>query len=261
MQDARALLDSLMGPSRDKSFEEQQKNDGWKERNVCKRYLIGFCPNNCNDNMFHNTRRDTGMCTKVHSDRLKQDFEGHPDRTRYEPEYEKDFLIYLESQISEADAWIAREKGNCAGPGKVTKLTEGQKQTIGRMQREADDAMKEAEELAENGDVSASQRLVALSEKLLEDIQSRKDKSSYISTGEEVCEICGVRGNRDEVAHYQAHLNGNLHRAMTQIREKAQQLREKLRSGGDRERGRDHDRDRDRRRASRSRSRNRKRAR
>merc|ERR1712187_1049742 len=107
--------DSLMGPSRDKDVEENKKGDGWKEKNVCKRYLVGFCPNNSQDNWFHNTRRDTGMCYKVHSDRLRSDFEAHPDKGKYQQDYEKDFLSYLESLVHEADAWIAREKGNAAG--------------------------------------------------------------------------------------------------------------------------------------------------
>lgn len=229
--DARQLLDSLMGPSRDKSAEEQQKGDGWKERNVCKRYLVGFCPNNAQDNWFHNTRRDVGTCSKVHSDRLKDDFEKHPDRERYQYDYEKDFLDFLEGLVREADAWIAREKGNCAAPGTRTKMTPTLKTKMVEMQEKSEKLMQQAEDLAEKGDVNLSKQAVETSRIIKEEIKELKEKHTYMSEGEQVCTICGVRCNPDEKADYQAHLDGRLHDGYTQIRAKVQELRERVRNG------------------------------
>merc|ERR1719160_2316151 len=98
--DAKALLDSLMGPSRDKP-KDQQRTDEWKKSDVCKRYLVGFCPNSAQHNWFHNTRRDVGVCNKIHSDRLKADFGGHKDRKKYQLEYQQDFLRFLEGVNAE----------------------------------------------------------------------------------------------------------------------------------------------------------------
>jgi len=283
MEDARALLDSLMGPSRDKSTEENAKGDGWKDKNVCKRYLVGFCPNSVQDNWFHNTRRDIGVCTKIHSDRLKTDFEEHKDRAKYEPEFQKDFLLFLEGLVREADAWIARERGNCAPAGKRTRMPESVKNRLVEMQEQSESLMKKAEDLAEKGDFNASKEAVTKSGALKEEIKELKEKHTFMSGGEQVCDICGVRCNPDEQADYQAHLDGKLHESYTIIRKEVKELREKVRNstgpplkdvkdnvkmwGGeekrerrDRDRGKEADGDRDRRRErdrSRDRSRDR----
>lgn len=269
MEDARALLDSLMGPSRDKSAEEQQSRDGWKEKNVCKRYLVGFCPNMAQDNWFHNTRRDIGVCSKIHSDRLKKDFEEHKDRAKYERKFQEDFLMFLEGLVREADAWIARERGNCAPPGKRTRVPENIKVKLAEMQEQSENLLKKAEELAEKSDINASREAVTKSETLKEDIKELKEKHTFMSGGEQVCDICGVRCNPDEQADYQAHLDGKLHESYTIIRKAVKDMREKVRSssgpplkdvkddvkmwGGDekkqrRDRSREADGDRDRRR-------------
>eukprot|EP00929_Paragymnodinium_shiwhaense_P093649 TRINITY_DN5385_c0_g3_i1.p1 TRINITY_DN5385_c0_g3~~TRINITY_DN5385_c0_g3_i1.p1 ORF type:complete len:290 (+),score=68.60 TRINITY_DN5385_c0_g3_i1:130-999(+) len=262
MMDARALLDSLMGPARDKSGKDRKSKDGWKEPNVCKRFLVGFCPNSATDNWFHNTRRDTGLCNKVHSDLLKAQFEEHTDRDKYQVQYEQEFLNYLEATIAECDAWIARERSNCAPPGKVMRLPEGQKMRLGRLHKEAEEMLKKAEDLAEKGDLAGSKAASEKSMKAKEEMKQVKEEHTFTSEGETVCEVCGVRGSKDDSSYSEvlmnAHLNGNLHSAMLKIRAKAKELREKLRNAP-RSDHRDRDRDRDRgdrgRRRERSRSR------
>lgn len=221
------MLDSLMGPSRNQSCKEY-KTDGWKDRNVCKRYLVGFCPNNVHDNWFKNTRRDVGTCTKVHSDRLRQDFEAHPERARYELEYEREFLQFLENLIREADAWIAREKRNCK-PAGVSEMKMPQRvwEQMESMKEQSESLMKKAEELADDNQIAASHEAVHQSDKLREEIGRMKERHTVVTTGEEVCEICGVRCQPGEVADYQAHLDGKLHEGYLRVREEARKLREK----------------------------------
>jgi len=57
MDDARKLLDSLMGQTRNVDLKEAKKKKGqnFKEENVCKFYLVGFCPQN--EQLFKNTKR------------------------------------------------------------------------------------------------------------------------------------------------------------------------------------------------------------
>lgn len=225
MEDARRMLDSLMGPARDAAAKDQ-KDDGWKEKNVCKRYIVGFCPNDAKDNWFHNTRRDIGVCNKIHSDRLKQDFEVHADRERYEPDYQKEFLSFLEGLVREADAWIARERGNCQPPGKRTKIPEKTRDRMVEMQDQSEALLKKAEELAENGDMLGSKQAVATSTNLKEEIKEIKEKHTFMSVGESVCDVCGVRCNPDEQADYQAHLDGKLHESYSKIRKAVKEFRE-----------------------------------
>lgn len=234
MDDARKLLDSLMGPSRDKDLKEQKRSDGWKERNVCKRFLVGFCPNDSQDNWFKNTRRDIGSCSKIHSEALKQQFEQHPDKEKYRADYEKDFLDYLEGLIHEADQWISRERKNCKAGGIETRIPPNLKQTIDRMKEQAEEKMKRAEDLAESGDVAGSKRLVEESSRLKQDIEEIKASHTVEVAAEEVCDVCGVRCQPGEVADFQAHLDGKLHEGYTRIREKAKELREKQRMAPER---------------------------
>lgn len=229
--DAKALLDSLMGPERDKA-KKDQKTDAWKERDVCKRFLVGFCPNDQHDNWFHNTKRDIGICCKLHSERLRQDFESHPDRKKYEAGYQQDFLRFLEGLNAEADACVAREKGKCAAPGKMAKLTEDQKETVANLQKQADEKMKEAEDLADKGQIVASKLAVERSKHLQAEVKNIKETNSFIARGDTVCTVCGVRYNLDDIAFANdvAHLNSNLHKAYEKTRQKAKELREKLRN-------------------------------
>lgn len=230
-EEARALLDSLMGPSRDKSREENLKADGWKEKNVCKRYLVGFCPNSAQDNWFHNTRRkDINVCTKIHSDRLRDDFLKHEDREKYEPEYEKDFLDFLEGLVREADAWIARENANCAAPGRKTKMPSHVKEKLAKLKMQSDLLFKRAEEAADANDLAGSKSAVDLAGIVNKEIEELKQSHTVETQGEQVCDICGVRCNPDEKADFEAHLAGRLHEGYTQIRAKVKELREKVRN-------------------------------
>merc|ERR1712217_586938 len=110
-------------------------------------------------------------------------------------------------------AWIAREKGNAAGPGKMTKMSDSQKQTLVNCQEQADEAMKNAEDLAEKGDVAASKLAVDKANQLREEAKEIREKATFISQGGEVCPICGVRGSKYDASCSHAPINGNLHAA------------------------------------------------
>jgi len=230
--------------------------------------------------MFHNTKRNIDLCFKIHSERLKQDFLNHADRSRYEPEFDREHLQYLDRLNSEADHWITREKTRIVDPGtdKVCKLTEGQKLGVARLKQESADHLSNAETLAEAGDFNGSKMAQEKSKKLLDDVAAMREKQTFVPKGDEVCEVCGVRFNLDEDPERAAHHNSNLHKAYVKIREAAAQFRSKVkdplsirgsdegvtkltqsdrekrdRSGSRSRRGRDRSRDRDKRARSRSR--------
>lgn len=240
--DAKALLDSLMGPSRDKA-KKDQRSDEWKEKNICKRYLVGFCPNRPEDNWFHNTKRDVGLCNKIHSDALKENFVSHPERGKYEEEYTLEFLRFLESMTAEADAWISREQSNVTAPIKKPVLSEEQKAVVAKMQEDAEAALKLAEGCADKGDFNGSKQQVERNKQLQKEMEEFRDANSFVPKGDTVCDVCGVRFNLDDlkVLSYEGHLNSNLHTAYKRIREKAKELREEMRNrpSGERVRNRD----------------------
>eukprot|EP01079_Euglenida_sp_SAG-EU17-18_P007903 gene7903-7322_t len=69
--DFKSMLDDLMGPSRDVMPSETKAKDkpGFAEPDVCKCYLVQFCPNE----LFSNTKSDLGDCTKKHYTRTKME--------------------------------------------------------------------------------------------------------------------------------------------------------------------------------------------
>eukprot|EP00929_Paragymnodinium_shiwhaense_P099967 TRINITY_DN6190_c0_g1_i2.p1 TRINITY_DN6190_c0_g1~~TRINITY_DN6190_c0_g1_i2.p1 ORF type:complete len:172 (-),score=24.29 TRINITY_DN6190_c0_g1_i2:545-1060(-) len=75
MNKAKAMLDALMGPSRDVSAKEKSQED-WKDRTVCKKFLIGFCPY---DKSCLGGRRSIDPCPKIHNEHLRKAFEEHGD--------------------------------------------------------------------------------------------------------------------------------------------------------------------------------------
>jgi len=227
MDEARKLLDSLMGPSRNKSHEEQQRADAWKDVNVCKRFLVGFCPNQGEDNWFKNTRRDPGTCCKIHSELLRAQYENHPDKSRYAVEYEREFLHFLEGLIFEADSWIGREKVNCKPAGKVMRMPPHVEQSLASMQEESEALMRKAEDLAEESKLEPSKEAFVRAQDLRKEIDDIKEKYTFMSRGEEVCEVCGIRCNPDDQEHYRAHFEGKLHAGYLRIREKVKHLRTK----------------------------------
>merc|ERR1711862_912348 len=95
MNKAKALLDSLMGPSRDVA-KKDKKNDEFLEKKVCKQYLIGCCPHAVLGPKLEAIRQNPADfcvcegvifdrpsclnpdgCSKLHSQGLKEQFKQH----------------------------------------------------------------------------------------------------------------------------------------------------------------------------------------
>lgn len=97
----RELLDSLMGINRNHDREEEELND-FRDEKVCKFYLLGMCPHE----MFVNTKMDCGPCPKIHSDKLREDFnQKHSEEEgirMYDQMIEREFT----SRIAEIDRII-----------------------------------------------------------------------------------------------------------------------------------------------------------
>jgi len=231
--DAKALLDSLMGTSRDKP-KDQKRDDDWKEDNVCKYFLVGFCPAAENDNWFHNAKLgNVQVCKKVHSERLKQDFDKHPEHSKFERKYEVQFLTYLEGLIAGADARVSREKANITNSSKekkVVKVPTELQNNYDKMLAELRHQTSDAAMLDRHGQSNASKALAERADKLKEEIKALEEQYTFTSAGDTVCEVCGVRCSLDSEKLYEGHVNSNLHSAYARIREKAKDLKEKIKN-------------------------------
>lgn len=264
MDDARKLLDSLMGSHRnaDKKEVQARKGNNFRDDNVCKFYLVGFCPQH--EELFVSTKRDIGMCDKVHSDAMKEELEAHADRERYKAEYEKSLLRYLEELVRLADDWVARERRNIAnanqqieevGPNEIAKAE------IKRLNAQAATLLKEAEDCAESGNVEESKAKLDLADEVKQKAGEWENKAKALRT-EDVCEVCGSRMESGDAQRARfRHLEGKIHLGYKRIREFLGELKERVekrrkdpdskdrrRSRSPRGEDRDRTRDRDRRR-------------
>ena len=70
MDEQRALLDMLMGKNRDKLPTDSDRGMHYSDPQVCKHYLVAFCPHD----LFRNTKSDLGPCTLIHDDILKSEY-------------------------------------------------------------------------------------------------------------------------------------------------------------------------------------------
>jgi len=81
MDEARKMLDSLMGHSRDQSLSAAKQNKGknFTQDNVCKYFLLGFCPLNELAASKMLGKRNISECHKTHSEAMKAEYESHPE--------------------------------------------------------------------------------------------------------------------------------------------------------------------------------------
>jgi len=230
MDDARKLLDSLMGQTRDVDLKEAKKTKGqnFKEEDVCKFHLLGFCP--IDQQLFRNTKRHLGDCPKVHSNALKEEYEEHPKKEEYQARYLKDVIRYLESVVRTADEAVVRVKRNIdaankdleeKGPNDVAK------QEIEKIRQQCNNLLKEAEELAEEGNITGSKE----KQELFQETKAKADEweqKCKVPIKEEVCEICGLRPEDGDGMRKFAHTEGKIHIGFMVCREWLTKFREQV---------------------------------
>merc|ERR1719277_1175746 len=125
MNKNKALLDSLMGPSRNKSASERSGQD-FLERNVCKYYLIGCCPHAILGGKVERWEK----CTKIHSQAMIEEFTNHAAHDKYQKEYEASVVRLLSDFASEADARASREQEKKRAPEIIVRIPDHLKRKI-----------------------------------------------------------------------------------------------------------------------------------
>jgi len=223
-------MDSLMGQSRNTDLKEAKKKKGqnFKEPNVCKAYLLGFCLQH--EDFFRNTKKShlqIGDCDLIHSDALREEFLAHPQTVEYEAVYTKDVLRYLENMVRRAEEVGKRQEREMGGNQQEGKeLSDTAKRQIDLMREECNNMLKEAEELAEKGDVEGSKAktLVYEEQKKLAAEYEEKAKFPYKV---EICEVCGTRNEVGDGVTSFTHVDGRIHRGFVKIREWIKKLRER----------------------------------
>lgn len=232
----RALLDSLMGAHRNHDGEEPIDKKHWRDDDVCKFYLCGFCPHD----LFVNTKSDLGPCDKkVHSDQLRRDFEGQ--KSSRKEKYERRFLTFLQDIVYVLERKIQRGRQRISlekivDSDKEENLSSAQQERVEEIDTLMEDYTEKMEDLGNEGRVEEAQELLMKVEELTKEKTAITTSSSSmldmqrIQEGKKmtVCEVCGAfLVLNDAEIRVDAHLRGRTHQGFKMIRDKIDEIQEK----------------------------------
>lgn len=221
------MMDSLMGQFRDMPLKEAKKKKGtnYKESNVCKAYLLGFCVQH--EELFKNTKKakfQLASCDKIHSDALVREFEASPDKLYDERVYGRELLKYLQSLTRKVDEQIAKPR---PGPDDEEGGNSIVRTQLAELRENCSKLLAEAEELAEKGDIAGSRRVQLQHDETKERLADYEAKAKE-PIKENLCEICGLRDEDKEGSVLFTHTEGRIHLGFLKIRNWIEKLRNRL---------------------------------
>jgi len=253
MDAQRALLDSLMGLHRNQGPDEEnpQERISWKDSEVCKHFLVAFCPYL----QFDDTRADIGPCHRKHEEYFRMTY-NREAKERTKAKYERRLLKLLRDMIVQLDSKIARDKERLGVeeqekkaeaeapiapvlPQRAEKVfSSAQKERLDSIDEEIREKQLSMEHFGNEGRVEEAQELLAEVEFLRREkeiIHDKARKQAGWTTTEQsrflrVCEVCGaylgLNKNRQQ-QHTDNHWQGRLHAGYALVRETVVELEEK----------------------------------
>jgi len=224
MDDARALLNSLMGADRN-ARPEQRRIRKFTDDDICRNFLLGLCPHE----LFKNTKMDLGSCSKDHNELFKEEFEAHKNAARYRHRWRGSFRSQLKRHLEAVDRRIAMnqvrvEREKDCGP--VTSEEQLQQLTV--LKEDVSEKLKKAERAADNGKFEESRSIIKDTEATKRQIEDLTLKRYEKYRKENICEICGLIIDAEEAEAMKTgrgwHSNGRQHIGYSKIREKLREL-------------------------------------
>lgn len=219
MEDARELLNSLMGADRnlDPSLRKERK---YTDSDFCRNYMVGLCPNE----LFSNTKIDLGKCKKVHDDDMMKVFEEDSDAPPHRKRWRAELRAELMRLIEVVDRRIATNRMKISAASNSTReLTDDQKKLVESMKEEMTQLLKQADEMGDEGKFEESKTLMKESDVLKRKIEDLEAHRYEKYRKEEICQICGVIVDTEEAAAMETgrgwHENGKQHLGYKIIRD------------------------------------------
>eukprot|EP00931_Biecheleriopsis_adriatica_P010033 TRINITY_DN111127_c0_g1_i1.p1 TRINITY_DN111127_c0_g1~~TRINITY_DN111127_c0_g1_i1.p1 ORF type:complete len:399 (-),score=92.47 TRINITY_DN111127_c0_g1_i1:135-1262(-) len=240
MNQAKAMLDALMGPQRDVGRKgKKDPSDDWKDKSVCKNFLVGCCPKD-KDLLGGVQKLDLVACTKIHSELIRNRFLEHADGkkdSKLRQEYEEDMLVDLQDALKERDRFLQREKEKMKKDKRYSILPQEDKEKVDKLKEDSEINLRKAKELEEmafpqgqgggNNFYSIILELRATAKEMqeqAEDHQRAALRRVAQSFEPRTCDVCGTGYmNKEE---YEAHLSGRVHEGFQQVQEKWEELKQ-----------------------------------
>ncbi len=204
MDDQRALLDMLMGKTRNlpDSLKNTVKEISFHDREVCKHFMCGLCPYI----LFNATKSDLGRCPKSVCDNpdaieLRRKYAQIPQEQKDVDGYEYDLYMFLDDLVRQCDQRIQKNKKRAE---KDMQISEESLQKIAIIEGQIRTLTDECVTAAENGDIDQSQEISSRIDVLKKEIDSiANPKDQKVVT---VCEVSGnFMSTRDNDERMRAH--------------------------------------------------------
>lgn len=239
MSKAKAMLDALMGPSRDLSKKDKTGED-FKADNVCKAHLVGFCP----QEYLHQVVIDQAdittsrpkKCKMLHSVALVAELEKHAKADHYKVEYTKLLVQRLLDINTEVERRVASESRYCQTKTASGQMPPSMIQKKAAYEKEKQRLLKLAEGLAVP---TARVATAKEAQRCADEIDAIEVCVNLGYPGEKVCKACGVRMLVGSASKFEFlkrfnmiweddHLQTDCHQGFVTLHEKFVELKESL---------------------------------
>eukprot|EP01134_Creolimax_fragrantissima_P006032 CFRG6032T1 len=226
MDDAKRMLDELMGRNRNATEADAPKDIHFTDPEVCKFHLVDVCPHD----LFTNTKSDLGFCHSQHLDDLKVVYKNSSQYRKLH--YEEKYLRHLQSLIAKMDRKIKDSASRLEPAEGLSANNEVMIQDLEEKVKHAgmtiDELLETMERLGEEGKVDESQALMKQVEEERIEQDNFKLKIARIKTASTenenkmtVCDVCGAMLSTGELNTRQnSHMTGKSHMGYQLIRDK-----------------------------------------
>ncbi|EPX72042.1 U1 snRNP-associated protein Usp106 [Schizosaccharomyces octosporus yFS286] len=227
----RKIIEQLMGSNLSNFTSRGQVH--FTDRKVCRSFLCGICPHD----IFTNTKMDLGPCPKIHSDKLKSDYE----RASYSHSYgyEWDYLDDLERHVDECNRRIDIAEARKEKTKEEIERTDELMREIAHTGHSIEVLIEEMKALSQKGHLNQSMkhytelsRLRSRKEELHQEVISMNEVPSQAGTTHQklqVCDVCSAYLSRlDNDRRLADHFSGKMHLGYAMLRNLAKDLREQL---------------------------------
>ena len=218
-----------MGADRDLPLKERLANKkNFDSSDVCKFFLIGFCPHD----LFANTKNDLKECRKRHDVQFKEQFNKSPDKEMYQIKYEELLMEFLQKLVNDVDEKMRKSLERIEAPLPETELNPEVKKQIMEIDSNINSLNIRANELSKINEIEQVEELM----KLVDELNAQKkeilskygQKSTYKEKQMKVCEICGaMQSSQDNEKRLLTHVEGKLHSGYLKIRKYLEALKKR----------------------------------
>lgn len=147
-------------------FSRRPRKRSYTDRDVCKHYLVGFCPYE----EFRRTKNDCGDCPALHDEGAKAEWDALDDRARARTGYEADLLRWLDRLESDLRKRIDSNNTRLKSAERPLFLHEDQAK-LDAMTAQLKELLDRAARLGEEGDVDGALAATEAAEQLKVSVQ------------------------------------------------------------------------------------------